>query len=86
MATMVGTMREQLLAARQQTASFEGIVADYMNLMHRIRELEVRNAQLDREAGELRLENDTLLSTLDDARRGTVSSAEVSYSRSLDAD
>jgi len=70
-------IRDQLVAAHHLSTSFDSIVEDYMHSMHRIRELEVRNAQLDKEAGEMRSENESLLGTLEEVRKASASSAEV---------
>lgn len=72
------SIREQLLDAYYRSLSFEGIVGDYTVCMHKIREIEIRNAQLDKEARELRLENDTLLKAIEDASKESASFAEVS--------
>ncbi|KAK9828803.1 hypothetical protein WJX72_002152 [[Myrmecia] bisecta] len=43
-----------------QTEPFRQIVVDYQAVLHRCRELQVRKGQLEKEAGELRLENHSL--------------------------
>jgi hypothetical protein len=70
-------VRAQLEAGKARSASFSLIVAEYMQSMHRLQELEIRNAQLDREASELRRENDTLLERATFASQTTAAAAEV---------
>ena len=74
---MKGPVHDQLVDALISSSSFATIVDDYLACVAKLRELQVRNAQLDREAGELRLENDTLLHTVEEARRSSASPAEL---------
>ena len=69
------SVQRQLKQALQHSESLSQVVADYLQCVHTLRELQVRNAQLDREAGELRLENDTLLQAVEDAKRQAATSA-----------
>lgn len=55
---------------------FERIVPDYQSCSNQIRELRVRNTQLDKEAGELRLQNEELQHELQSARQGVRRSEE----------
>ena len=76
---MVASVHDQLKSAFHQTQVFSEIVDDYLQCAQKLREVQVRNAQLDREAGELRLENDTLLRAVEEASRSTASPAEVRF-------
>eukprot|EP00884_Botryococcus_braunii_P018248 jgi/Botrbrau1/5106/Bobra.0128s0017.1 len=49
-----------LVIQQKETNSFNGIFNDYQLLFQRIRDLQIRNVQLDKEASELRAENLTL--------------------------
>lgn len=62
------------------------MVTDYFQCVQKLRELQIRNAQLDKEAGELRLENDSLLRTVEEAQRTTASPAELEEARSRAAE
>lgn len=65
---------------KQQNAvhrdAWSDVVADHLACLQRSRELQVRNAQLDKEASELRLENETLLRSLEDQKHSAVQSAQ----------
>lgn len=77
-ASWAASVHHQLLERnRQHVDAFGSMVADYLAALHRAHELQVRNAQLDKEAGELRLENDTLVRGLEDARQAAVQGAEL---------
>ncbi|KAL4437310.1 hypothetical protein ABPG75_004449 [Micractinium tetrahymenae] len=69
-----------LVQLRQQNAvqrdAFAGVVADYMACLQRSRELQVRCSQLDKEASELRAENETLLRSAEEAKHSAVVSAQ----------
>ena len=78
---MADSVLAQLAAAHAHAAVYDDIVQDYMTAMHALRELQVRKAQLEREAGELRLESDMLLSSLEAARRSTAPAAELEAAR-----
>ncbi|KAI3424821.1 hypothetical protein D9Q98_008207 [Chlorella vulgaris] len=56
--------------------AFSDVVADYQACLQRSRELQVRSAQLDKEASELRQENETLLKNVEEQKRSAVSSAQ----------
>jgi autophagy-related protein 16 len=75
------SVRDQLQKARSESLSFSQIVADYLICVQKLREVQVRNAQLDKEAGELRSENDSLLRTVEDAQRSTASPIELEEAR-----
>jgi len=76
------SVRDQLEEARSESLSFSQIVADYLQIVQKLREVQVRNAQLDKEAGELRSENDSLLRTVEEAQRSTASPIELEEARS----
>ncbi|PSC73673.1 autophagy-related 16 [Micractinium conductrix] len=59
-----------------QVDAFADLVADHLAALHRARELQVRNAQLDKEAAELRAENETLLRSAEEAKHSAVASAQ----------
>lgn len=63
------SVRVQLIDAHKKSGSWARIVSDYLTAVQRIRELEVRNAQLEKEAGELRVENDSLLSRAEQSQK-----------------
>lgn len=63
------SIRAQLLDAQSKTGSWTRIVSDYWTAVQRIRELEVRNGQLEKEAGELRAENDSLISRVEQSQK-----------------
>ncbi|KAL4539183.1 hypothetical protein Ndes2526B_g02557 [Nannochloris sp. 'desiccata'] len=80
------SVRDQLKKARSESLSFSQIVSDYLHCVQKLREVQVRNAQLDKEAGELRVENDSLLRTVEEAQRTTASPAELEEARSRAAE
>jgi autophagy-related protein 16-1 len=78
--------RDQLQKALSESQSFTQIVIDYLQCVQKLREVQVRNAQLDKEAGELRSDNDSLLRTVEEAQRTTASPAELEEARSRTAE
>ncbi|GAB4821419.1 hypothetical protein N2152v2_008465 [Parachlorella kessleri] len=69
---------EQLIRQNvTHTKAFQGVFADYGSSLQRCRELQVRNAQLDKEAGELRAENGELHRAVEESKHAAVRSEEV---------
>jgi hypothetical protein len=58
---VAASVRSQLEASHHRSRAFAGLVADYAAALRAARDLDVRGRQLEREAGELRAENDTLV-------------------------
>ena len=70
-------LHRQLLEHYTWSKSFEGICRDYHVCSSRLREIRIRCRQLEKEASEIREENETLSAALDEARVNAVESNVV---------
>lgn len=75
-ASLVSTIRTQLVEQNAKHMAFEGIIRDYASCLQRCRELQVRSSQLDKEAGELRSQNEELHMVAVDTKQAAVRSEE----------
>ena len=71
----------RLEALRARSASFSGIVRDYLHAVRSCTEYQVQVAQLRKEADELRCENDHLLGVASSVQRRAAEEEEVRNKR-----